>query len=162
MFVSSLELVYVDNVEFCRAHLQGIHVFVCRVTAEVSRDRRLNWQAPADLYLFCNVSCVPVFILYWCSCIPVCLRRRGFENIAADKLRCESAPSLSAVPYTCSMWPATVVLWAFWFFLSSCARYRYTNNEKAKAVAKTYPSLQCLIVKPDCETFQGCDKQPLP
>lgn len=48
MFISSLEMVYADDVEFCKAHLRVIKVLLGGVIAGVSAGRKLNSRAHAD------------------------------------------------------------------------------------------------------------------
>lgn len=90
MFISSPEMVYADDVEFCRVHLCGIKFLFGGVSAGVNEGRKLNSEAHVDLCLFC--SAVWVQMVFYChSCLCFCMLEEGdFENIAASNLRCES------------------------------------------------------------------------
>lgn len=80
MFISSLEMVYADDVEFCKAHLRVIKVLLGGVIAGVSEGRKLNSQAHVDLCLLC--SAVWVQMVFYChSCISASLRRETLRTL---------------------------------------------------------------------------------
>lgn len=131
-----------DNVEFCRACLPGTYIFVWRGSA-------LWWINPENWTPRHTKTCAS-------SLMPA---RHRFFLIFAAWLRREALRTLQQASWGvnltlplvyCLIRIACDQLKVVFFFFSSCARYRYANNEKATAVAKAFCSLQLLIVKPDC------------
>ena len=63
MFVSSLELVYAGDVEFCRVRFMVFKFLFGGVSAGVNKGRKLNSQAYVDLCLFYSASYVLIFFI---------------------------------------------------------------------------------------------------